>query len=951
MNNTRHFQSYGSFTGMSPSHTVEDPHLSCNRLFPHTRKTSPCSLLAAKQALSISVIDKETSHQKKKKKRRQGREGFQLCVFAKNAAERRAERGMKSRVKEGKVNPTGFLEQAGPYKSTVDSKEFELSTNVFAQFLRTRYKALKVLKEAIVIRDLNLLEFASGYEILGMRRHIQHGVELLEWAPGARFCSIVGDFNNWEHRKNASDRKTQPDDYGIWRIFVSDKLREGQEEDPFYQDYNYTDDYDLGDEKQDMDAIIEKANNEYWEPGEDEYIGGRMEKVAEEIFKTLFGESDVLDPFEKGSMDELERLSEKAQAKAEAMRATHFNPNLPPLDVSGTHSQERDPNEPDTIHFVTDPVWKKRVSEKKAPLPYWNYMCKGRKAWQDKYIPGIPHGGRYRVYLHTNEGPVERVSAWSTYILPDPDGVRSSSIYWEPPPREVYQWQNKSPERPRSLRIYECHVGISSSEARVSTYNEFMKNVLPYVKNAGYNAIQLFGIQEHRDYSTAGYKVTGMFAISSRFGTPEDFKRLVDTAHGLGLLVFMDIVHSYASQDTLDGLATFDGAKDSYFHTGKRGQHKYWGTRMYNYNDHEVLRFLLSNLKWWAEEYCVDGFNFHSLASMLYTHNGFEKPSKNYDFFCNQYVDQDAQLYLILANEMLHKLNPNIVTIAEDTTYYPGLCQPILEGGLGFDYFVCMQPAEMWLWLIQNGTDEHWAISQIVETLTRHKSFGKMLVYAENHAQSMAGGMSLCQAILTRSARESGRKTFLDDREVAILKLIRLATFGFAGSAYVNFMGNEFGHPERVEFPRSGNSHSFALARRRWDLLEDQGPHSKLAAFDQALMKLDDTLKVLDQPPAEILHVDDEQKLLAFFRGKLLYIFNFHSALSQEAFRIPVEDAGEYQVVLDSDQQIFGGQGRLSGLPLSRNSSLQRQNGTFHLEVSIPNLSAQVYRLARMARI
>lgn len=847
------------------------------------------------------------------------------------------------------MNPTGFLEKAGP-STTASSKDFERSTEAFALFLRTRYKALKELRETVVIRDFNLLEFASGYEILGLHRHIQHGVELVEWAPGARFCSIVGDFNNWEHRKNAADRETQPDDYGTWRIFVDDKLREGQKEDPFYQEYNYVDDYDLGDENHDLDAVLQKANDEYWEPGEDEYMGDRTIKVAEELFKSLFGEFDSVDPFEKVPLDQLEKLAEEARKKVEALKATHMNSDLPPTDVLPDEIDETNPQDPECINFVSDPVWRKRVLAKKPPLPYWKYMCKGRKAWQEKYIPGIPHGGRYRVYLHTKEGPVERVSAWSTYILPDPDGVRSSSIYWEPPPREVFQWQNESPERPRSLRIYECHIGISGSEARISTYNEFTENVLPYVKNAGYNVIQLFGIQEHRDYSTAGYKVTGMFAISSRFGKPEDFKRLVDTAHGLGLLVFLDIVHSYASQDTLDGLATFDGASDCYFHTGKRGHHKYWGTRIYNYKNHEVLRFLLSNLKWWAEEYHMDGFNFHSLASMLYTHNGFEKPSEGYDFFCNQHVDQEAQLYLILANEMLHKLNPNIITIAEDATFYPGLCQPISEGGLGFDYFVCMQPADMWLWLIQNGTDEHWVMSQIVETLIRHKSFGKMVVYTENHTQSMAGGMSLCQAIQSRTAREFGKNT-LDDRGVAILKIIRLITFSLGGSAYVNFMGNEFGHPERVEFPRSSNSHSFDLARRQWDLLKDDGPHSRLAAFDQALMKLDNDFGVLNRSPAELLCVDDEEKLLAFGRGRLLFVLNFHLAHSHKAFPIPVEDAGEYQMVLDSDHQMFGGQGQLSALSLSRNSSLERRNGTFHLVLSIPSLSAQVYRLRRMAKV
>ncbi|MCO5595807.1 hypothetical protein L7F22_049856 [Adiantum nelumboides] len=353
-------------------------------------------------------------------------------------------------------------------------------------------------------------------------------------SKSARFVSIVGDFNNWQHRKNAADRK-QPDDFKVWRLVVEDRLREGQEEDVWYQEYNYKADFDLGDENPDIDSLLQRANDEYWEPGEDEYMYDRHEQVANEVFKAYFGSHETVDPYEKGSLHDLEKLSEEAERRVKALKASHCNDKLPPTDVvfDTTYYNKSISKRP--LQLVDDPVWRERVLAKKPPLAYWKHLIKGRKAWQEKYVPGIPHGGRYRIYLHTNEGPMERISPWSTYVLPDPDGGRASSIYWEPPPREIFLWQHKSPARPKSLRIYECHVGISSSEAKISTFNEFTDNVLPYIKHAGYNTIQLFGVQEHGDYSTAGYKVTGMFAISSRFGEPEDFKRLVDTAHGNSL--------------------------------------------------------------------------------------------------------------------------------------------------------------------------------------------------------------------------------------------------------------------------------------------------------------------------------------------------------------------------------------------------------------------------------
>ncbi|XP_020088911.1 1,4-alpha-glucan-branching enzyme 3, chloroplastic/amyloplastic-like [Ananas comosus] len=340
-------------------------------------------------------------------------------------------------------------------------------------------------------------------------------------------------------------------------------------------------------------------------------------------------------------------------------------------------------------------------------------MRKGRKAWIEKYVPAISHGSRYRIYFNTPEGALERVPAWATYVLPG-EGKQSYAVHWEPPPEDTYKWRHKRPNMSNSLRIYECHIGISGSESKISSFDEFTSKVLLHVKSAGYNAIQLIGIVEHADYSSVGYKVTNFFAVSSRFGSPDDFKKLVDEAHGLGILVFLDIVHSYASADESVGLALFDGSNDCYFHTGKRGHHKYWGTRMFKYGDVDVLHFLLSNLKWWVTEYRIDGFQFHSLSSMIYTHNGFATFTGAMEEFCNQYVDKDALTYLILANEMLHELNPDIITIAEDATFYPGLCEPTTQGGLGFDYWVNLSIPEMWLWHLENVPDKDWSMNKVI---------------------------------------------------------------------------------------------------------------------------------------------------------------------------------------------------------------------------------------------
>lgn len=865
----------------------------------------------------------------------------------------------------GGVNPVGFLKEKG------------LKTKAFQTFTRERYKALKDLKQLIAERDEDLVEFANAYEDMGMHRNPGHHVEFYEWAPGARFCSVVGDFNNREHRKHfAREGYFGRDDFGYYHVRIDDVLREGEEEDNATQEYNYDADYDKGDEDIDEDALFERIDQEYWDPGEDEFMSGHKDDLAQELFTTIFGKD--LDPMEmvkdisakykskkKKKMyyddddsgdddddDEYERepqtleefkaaveshMEEWLASNAEAQKGK----DLPSILV------EDDDINRDEMELVDDPVWAKRVEEKEWPENYWENFVKGRKAWEKKYIPGISHGDRYRAYLHTPEGPLERVPAWASYVLPDPDGNEVSAIFWDLPKDQQYNWKFDRPSKPQTLRIYECHVGISGESPKIASFNDFTDTVLPRVAKAGYNVIQLFGIQEHADYSSVGYKVTNFFAISSRFGTPEDFKRLVDTAHGLGLMVVMDIVHSHAAPNEGNGLASFDGANDCYFYPGRRGHHKRWGTRMFKYGEYEVLRFLLSNSKWWFMEYKVDGFYFHSVTSMLYTHNGFTPFTSGLDDYCNQYVDKDALIYLSLANEMLHQLSPNMITIAEDATFYPGLVDSINKGGLGFDYYVNSAPSEMWPFLIENVPIQEWSVTEITGTLITTENTTKALVYSENHNQSIVGGQSLAEALLGTSKESSKNISKLEG--ISLHKIIRLITLSLAGSAYLNFMGNEFGHPKWVEFPRAKNNNSFAHAYRRWDLLEEQGPHSQLAAFDQALMEVDETHNILGQGLPNMCHVNDTTKVIVYTRGNLLFAFNFHVTDTYEMYKVGVQVAGEYELVLNSDQPNFGGLGQLQEADKLLNTTRRQSDGLPNtLLLVLPQLSAQVYKLARV---
>ncbi|KAI3496920.1 hypothetical protein L1887_39298 [Cichorium endivia] len=830
------------------------------------------------------------------------------------------------------IDPVGFLSKSG------------ITHKGFALYLRERYKSYKDLKDEILKRHIDFRDMASGFELLGMHRNVQHRVDFMEWAPGARYCAIVGDFNDWSPTENsAREGHFGHDDFGYWFIILEDKLKDGEHPDELYfQQYNYIDDYDKGDSGVTAEEIFQKANDEYWEPGEDRFIKSRFEIIAK-LYEQIFG------PNGPQTEEELEEIPD-AETSYKIWKEQHKDDrpsNLPSYDVIDSGKEY------DVFNVIDDPVSKAKFRAKKPPIAYWLETRKGRKAWLKKYTPGIPHGSKYRVYLNTPNGPLERIPAWATYVNPEAEGNQGYAIHWEPPPEEVYKWKHKNPKVSKSLRIYEAHIGISGIEEKISSFNEFTEKVLPHVKEAGYNAIQLIGIPEHKDYFTVGYRVTNMFAVSSRYGTPEDFKRLVDEAHGLGLLVFMDIVHSYSAADEMVGLSLFDGSNDCYFHTGKRGQHKFWGTRMFKYEDLDVLHYLLSNLNWWVVEYHVDGFNFHSLASMMYTHNGFASFTGDMEEFYNQYVDRAALLYLILANEILHAFHPNIITIAEDATLYPGLCEPISQGGLGFDYFVNPRASEMWLWFLENVQDSNWSMSKIVNTLVEISgSPDKMLLYAENHNQSISGGRSFAEILYGQSLEKSSVMNDSLLRGCSLHKMIRLITYTIGGRAYLNFMGNEFGHPKRVEFPMSSNDFSFSLANRDWDLLTKEGVHQNLLSFDKDMMNLENTERIVSKWLPNIHHINDTNMVISYLRGPFLFIFNFHPTNSYEKYNVGVEEAGEYQVILNTDEKKYSGQGSIGSDQYVRKTISRRVDGMRNcLEVLLPSRSAQVYKLTRILRV
>ncbi|CAL8107118.1 unnamed protein product [Calicophoron daubneyi] len=532
--------------------------------------------------------------------------------------------------------------------------------------------------------------------------------------------------------------------------------------------------------------------------------------------------------------------------------------------------------------------------------------------------PAIEHLSIAKLVVVDSENRyLDRLSPWATYVVCCPDGRTYDHKIYNPPAAERYSFKYPRPPRPKSLRIYECHVGISSPEPKVASYAYFKDNVLPRVKDLGYNSIQLMAIMEHVYYACFGYQVTNFFAASSRYGTPEELRALIDEAHRLGLVVLLDLVHSHASENTADGLNMFDGTDSCYFYEGERGYHRLWGTRIFDLTKMEVLRFLLSNLRWWVEEYMVDGFRFDGVTSMLYHHHGISTCFTGlYSEYFGMSVDSAAVTYLMLANHFLHNKYPFMVTVAEDVSGMPTLCRPIHEGGIGFDYRLAMGIPDRWIDLLKNHRDEDWDMRNLVETLTNRRQGELTIGYAECHDQSLVGDKTISFWLMDKEMYSHmsvfSPQSLIIDRGIALHKLIRFITHTLGGEGYLNFMGNEFGHPEWLDFPRAGNNSSFKYARRQWNLVDDPLlRYQFLNNWDRAMNELEERFGWLSSPQAFVTRASEYDKIIAFERAGLLFVFNFHPTESYSGYKIGVAKPGRYLDLLDSDRPEFGGFDRL----------------------------------------
>ncbi|MGA8180546.1 MAG: alpha amylase C-terminal domain-containing protein [Desulfobacterales bacterium] len=531
------------------------------------------------------------------------------------------------------------------------------------------------------------------------------------------------------------------------------------------------------------------------------------------------------------------------------------------------------------------------------------------------HIPSeaLGHKDLYRLRVHWPGGQGDRIPAWVRRVVQDPDTLIFNAQVWLP--SEPYSWKcsNFHPSAEAPL-VYEAHIGMAQEEEKVGSYREFTHQTLPRILEAGYNTLQLMAVQEHPYYGSFGYQVSNFFAASSRFGPPEALKELVDTAHDSGLRVIMDLIHSHGVSNEVEGLGRFDGTRYQYFHDGARGIHVAWDSRCFDYGKYQVLHFLLSNCRFWLDEYRFDGFRFDGITSMLYLHHGLSKAFTSYDDYYDASVDEDALTYLGLANKLIHDIRPHAVTIAEDISGMPGLAVPHSSGGMGFDYRFAMGISDNWIRLVKDVPDDNWQMGHLWYELTNRRQDEKTISYAESHDQALVGDKTLIFRLIDvdmYDAMSLESENLRVDRGLALHKLIRFITLSTADSGYLNFMGNEFGHPEWIDFPRKDNNWSFKYARRQWHLLDDT--HLKyrfLAEFDKGMISLAKRFKLLESADAHLLYEHSDDKVIVFRRDMLIFVFNFHPTRSYVDYCFEAS-SGKYRMIFNSDAPEYGGHSRL----------------------------------------
>ena len=376
---------------------------------------------------------------------------------------------------------------------------------------------------------------------------------------------------------------------------------------------------------------------------------------------------------------------------------------------------------------------------------------------------------------------------------------------------------------------------------------------------------------------------------------------------------------------------------------------------LFDYGKDHVIHFLLSNIRYWMEEYKIDGFRFDGVTSMIYYDHGLERNFTSYNMYFDGGQDDDALIYLKMANKLVHTIKPSAISIAEEMSGMPGMACDVESGGIGFDLRLAMGIPDYWIKLIKEQQDEEWNMDGLFHELTTHRIEEKTVSYCESHDQALVGDKTLIFRLADAEMywkMSTNIESLKIDRAIALHKMIRLITISTANGAYLNFMGNEFGHPEWIDFPREGNNWSFKYARRQWSLTDRTDlKYHYLNDFDMHMIIFIKDSNVLSNVITEKVYSHNRDNILAFRRGDYLFVFNFHPSKSFTDYRIPV--TGRYIIVFDTDRKEFGGYDRIDRnmIYISSRAPGEKLNSPLKISLYLPARTGIVFKMAPVKRI
>ena len=563
---------------------------------------------------------------------------------------------------------------------------------------------------------------------------------------------------------------------------------------------------------------------------------------------------------------------------------------------------------------------------------------RGSSGLWEIFIPGLEHGElykyeiktRYLGYMATKSDPC----AFFAEMRPN-----TASIVWD---LERYHWRDSQWMRGRRHRqsldspvaIYEVHLGswkrIADRELgpRWLNYRELADQLVPYVKQMGYTHIELMPVTEFPFDGSWGYQTTGYFAPTSRYGTPDDFRYFVDTAHQAGLGVILDWVPSHFPKDG-HGLSFFDGTH-LYEHADlRKGEHQDWGSLIYNYGRNEVRAFLLSSALFWLDHYHIDGLRVDAVASMLY----LDYSRKEGEWIPNQFGGREnleAVSFLKRFNELTHHEYPDVLTFAEESTAWPMVSRPTYLGGLGFDL--------KWNMGWMNDTLEYISKSPIHRRYHQNNlTFSLLYAFSENFVLPLSHDEVVHGkgALLAKMPGDYWQ-------QFANLRLLYGYMYAHPGKKLL-FMGGEIGQWNEW------NAHSetewlllyFESHRHIQDYVKEL---NRLYVGEPALHQVDFSWEGFQW--IDIHDVDNS--IVTFLRrardpnDQVIVIANF-TPVPREGYRVGVPKAGFYREILNSDAACFGGSnmGNAGGLP---SDAMPWQGQPHSILVTVPPLATVYFK-------